>query len=109
MNHQGTILKEKAWKWMGWGVAGMLALQLYFVREMIVAEVIFAVVFVGLAVGAAVFCGLSAFGIRVARIAERGVAALHGGRKWMGEFIGNAVPQASFRIHPVTAEVRNRR
>jgi hypothetical protein len=67
--------KNRAHKWLGWVVAAVLAVQLYFVREMVAAEVLFAIVFVALALVFAVFYGLSAFGIRVLGVAESFVTA----------------------------------
>jgi hypothetical protein len=67
--------KDTAYKWLGWVVAVILAAQIYFVREIVAAEVLFAVAFTVLALGFAVFYGLSSFGIHVLGIAESLVTA----------------------------------
>jgi hypothetical protein len=75
MRDRKAIYKDRAYKWLGWVVAAALAAQIYFVREMVAAVALFAIVFVALAVAFAVFYGLSAFGIRAVSVAEALVTA----------------------------------
>jgi hypothetical protein len=70
-----TMDRDRGYKWLGWVVAAVLAVQIYFLRELLAAEVLFAVVFAGLALAFAVFYGLSAFGIQAFGIAESFVGA----------------------------------
>jgi hypothetical protein len=90
MSDWKTVNKDRAYKWLGWVVAAVLAAQIYFVREMVAAEVLFAVVFIALAAAFAVFYGLSAFGIRAVSVAESLVTAsapvIRRGFRQVGEF-----------------------
>jgi uncharacterized membrane protein HdeD (DUF308 family) len=47
--------REKTWKWLWVALGALIALQLYFVRELLAAYFLFAVVFAVLLVFAAIF------------------------------------------------------
>lgn len=81
--------ENKARKWMWFGLVALVALQTYFVQEMLVALLLFTGIFVILAIGALVLClvdragqwGLGWAGQHagpVAELARRGWAAAEG-------------------------------
>jgi hypothetical protein len=70
--------KEKAWKWFWVALAALVALQLYFVRELLAAYFLFAVVFAVLLVFAAIFFILEEVGERGVTWAESHAVELVG-------------------------------
>jgi len=62
-----TMGKEKGWKWFWVALGALVALQLYFVRQLLAAYFLFAVVFAILPVVAAIFFILE-------EVSERGVS-----------------------------------
>jgi uncharacterized membrane protein HdeD (DUF308 family) len=56
--------KEKAWKWLSVALGALVALQLYFVRQLLAAYFLFAIVFAVLLVFAAIFFILEEVGER---------------------------------------------
>jgi hypothetical protein len=57
-----AMSRNSIYKWAGWVVAGVLAIQIYFVKEILAAEVLFAVVFAGLLLAFIAFYVVSALG-----------------------------------------------
>jgi hypothetical protein len=91
-------------KWMGWIVAVVLAVQFYFVKEMFAAELMFAIGFVALTVGFAIFYVLSAVGGQLVRAMELLGRHTAGGAQSAMQFF-DTISRKPFR-HPHSQSVR---